>query len=121
MASHDVRKTIADLRDHLARHDKPIAFLLGAGTSCAVKAVGAKGGEPETPLIPAVAGLTAICDSEVRSLGKEYAEAWTKVVRRLRWELSAVLSARQPSEAGSGSRLKLGPSLEDARIGHLAP
>lgn len=36
MSPHDAHKTIADLRDHLARHDKPIAFLFGAGTSCAV-------------------------------------------------------------------------------------
>lgn len=78
MAAHDARKTIADLRDHLARHDKPIAFLFGAGTSCSVKAVPADG-EPEKPLIPAVAGLTRICASEVQGLGKEYAEAWTKV------------------------------------------
>ncbi|MDO8432069.1 MAG: SIR2 family protein [Candidatus Binatus sp.] len=79
MASHDARKMIGDLRDHLARHDKPIAFLFGAGTSCAVKAVCAAGGGPEKPLIPAVAGLTEICASEARSLGKEYAEAWSKV------------------------------------------
>jgi hypothetical protein len=78
MASHDARKTIGDLRDHLARHDKPIAFLFGAGTSCSVKVVRAKGGEQE-PLIPAVAGVTRICASEVQGLGKEYAEAWTKV------------------------------------------
>lgn len=78
MASHDARKTITDLRDHLARHDKPIAFLFGAGTSCSVKAVGAAGA-PEKPLIPAVEGLTRICASEVQGLGREYAEAWTKI------------------------------------------
>jgi hypothetical protein len=31
---HDAQKTLTDLRDHLARHDKPIAFFFGAGTSC---------------------------------------------------------------------------------------
>jgi hypothetical protein len=30
--SHDAQKTLTDLRDHLARHDKPIAFFFGAGT-----------------------------------------------------------------------------------------
>ena len=79
MASHDARKTIADLRDHLARHDKPIAFLFGAGTSCCVKAVGASGGGAGKPLIPAVAGLTELCAAEVRKLGNDYAEAWTSV------------------------------------------
>jgi outer membrane protein assembly factor BamD (BamD/ComL family) len=34
--THDAQKTLANLRDHLARHDKPIAFFFGAGTSCAV-------------------------------------------------------------------------------------
>jgi hypothetical protein len=34
--SHDAQKALADLRDHLARHDKPIAFFFGAGTSCSV-------------------------------------------------------------------------------------
>ena len=28
--SHDAQKTLADLRDHLARHDKPIAFFFGS-------------------------------------------------------------------------------------------
>jgi hypothetical protein len=75
MSSHDALKTIADLRDHLARHDKPLAFLFGAGTSCAVN----EENQPGKPLIPAVAGLTQICASEVQCLGKEYAEAWTKI------------------------------------------
>ena len=78
MPYHDARKMIADLRDHLARHDKPIAFLFGAGTSCCVKAVRGDG-EAGDPLIPAVAGLTRICASEVQGLGKEYADAWAKV------------------------------------------
>ena len=34
--SHDAQKMVTDLRDHLARHDKPIAFFFGAGTSCSV-------------------------------------------------------------------------------------
>jgi len=78
MDSHDARKTIADLRDHLARHDKPIAFLFGAGTSCSVKVVCADG-EPAKPLIPAVVGVTEICASEVQGLGKDYADAWAKI------------------------------------------
>lgn len=79
MASHDARKTVADLRDHLARHDKPTAFLFGAGTSCSVKAIRPDGEAPNEPLIPAVAGLTYICAAEVRRLGKEYEQAWSKV------------------------------------------
>lgn len=37
MVSRDPKKAIETLRDHLASHDKPLAFLMGAGTSCAVK------------------------------------------------------------------------------------
>jgi len=80
MPSHDAHKTIADLRDHLARHDKPIAFLFGAGTSCSVKAIRPDGGKPDQPLIPTVAGLTTICASAVHPLGDEYKEAWATVV-----------------------------------------
>lgn len=78
MSPHDAHKTIADLRDHLARHDKPIAFLFGAGTSCSVKTAGAGVGAGK-PLIPAVAGLTEVCKREVESLGKPFQEAWHKV------------------------------------------
>jgi hypothetical protein len=79
MSSHDAHKTIADLRDHLARHDKPIAFLFGAGTSCSVRVPSSEGGNSDQPLIPAVLGLTRNCASEVRGLGEEYKEAWDKV------------------------------------------
>jgi hypothetical protein len=61
----------------LARHDKPIAFLFGAGTSCAVSAVGAG---PRKALIPAVAELTTLCAAEVQKLGKEYETAWTGIL-----------------------------------------
>jgi hypothetical protein len=79
MSQHDAYKTIADLRDHLARHDKPIAFLFGAGTSCSVETAGT-GPDAGKPLIPAVAGLTDICKQEVGKIGKPYADAWVKLV-----------------------------------------
>lgn len=72
--AHDAQKTLSDLRDHLARHDKPIAFFFGAGTSCAVR-VPAEGGKTR-PLIPAVAGLTAIAKDDAAKLGEKYAKAW---------------------------------------------
>jgi len=79
MVSHDANKTVADLRDHLARHDKPIAFLFGAGTSCSVKAIRPDGATPSEPLVPGVAGLTQICAEEVRALGKSHEGAWLKI------------------------------------------
>src|SRR5882757_3850084 len=73
--SHDAQKTLADLRDHLARHDKPIAFFFGAGTSCSVRVPVGDAGATE-PLIPAVPGLTAACKKDGADLGNEYVKAW---------------------------------------------
>jgi len=75
-SQHDAQKTLADLRDHLARHDKPIAFLFGAGSSCAVR-IDVPGKEGETlPIIPAVAGLTKMCKENVTKLGQKFTDAW---------------------------------------------
>ena len=74
--THDAQRTLSNLRDHLARHDKPIAFFFGAGTSCAIR-VAVPGDKDKTqPLIPAVAGLTKICREEASNLDKKYEKAW---------------------------------------------
>jgi hypothetical protein len=73
--SHDAQKTLSDLRDHLARHDKPIAFFFGAGTSCSVSVPVGSGGATQ-PLIPAVPGLTAACKKDGADLGEKYVNAW---------------------------------------------
>lgn len=65
------------LRDHLASHDKPIAFLFGAGTSAAV--IGTDG----QPLVPAVADLTRRCKTAVVALGRDYECAWEAIVAGL--------------------------------------
>ena len=76
---HDVQKTLADLRDHLARHDKPIAFFFGAGTSCAVRVTSPQGNAQSKPVIPAVAGLTAMSKKDAGDLGEKYAKAWESI------------------------------------------
>ena len=76
---HDAQKFLADLRDHLARHDKPIAFFFGAGTSCAVQVPESGGGTATKPLIPDVAGLTRLCKAAVAALDDKYAHAWTAI------------------------------------------
>jgi hypothetical protein len=76
--SHDAQKTLADLRDHLARHDKPIAFFFGAGTSCSVIVPAAGAGDTQ-PLIPAVPGLTAACKKDGGDLGDKYVKAWASI------------------------------------------
>ncbi|MDT4737251.1 SIR2 family protein [Bradyrhizobium sp. WYCCWR 12699] len=76
MAAHDPRKVLESLRNHLTQPEANIAFLLGAGTSCAVRipvtTIGAaeqQQGEPKTrSLIPNVAELTEICVKEIRKL-----------------------------------------------------
>lgn len=77
--AHDPQKTLADFRDHLARHDKPIAFFLGAGTSCAVRVASAGGGGKTQPLIPAVAELTELSKNDASALGDKYAHAWSAI------------------------------------------
>lgn len=76
MKSHDPEKAISDLRDHLARHDKPLAFLCGAGTSCAA---GSMVGDQWKALIPAVAALTEICGNDVKALGDSFEKAWDSI------------------------------------------
>ena len=104
--SHDAQKTLADLGDHLARHDKPIAFFFGAGTSCAVRVTSPRENAETKPLIPAVAGLTAMSKKDAGDLGGKYARAWKlieahckenkqdpnveNILSRLRMMLSAV-------------------------------
>jgi hypothetical protein len=76
--SHDAQKTLTDLRDHLARHDKPIAFFFGAGTSCSVSISAGDAGKTQ-PLIPAVPGLTAACKKDAGALGEKYVKAWALI------------------------------------------
>ena len=65
------------LRDHLASHDKPIAFLFGAGTSAAVC------GKDNKPLVPAIAELTRRCAAAAEALGDSYKDAWAAIVSSL--------------------------------------
>jgi hypothetical protein len=111
MSLHDAYKTVADLRDHLARHDKPIAFLFGAGTSCSVKTAGT-GPTAGKPLVPAVAGLTEMCQQEVSKLGEPYSKAWLKVVE----QCSAAGRAAQIEEILSRLRMMLGAMGTDDEL-----
>ena len=77
---HDAQKTLADLRDHLSRHDKPIAFFFGAGTSCAVRVPSADDPKESEPLIPAVVALTGMCCNDVGKMGEKYEKAWASIV-----------------------------------------
>ena len=81
---HDPSKLLADLRDHLARHDKPIAFFFGAGTSCAVRVRPVTEPTANEPLIPNVAQLTSQCECAAGALGTNYAQAWREIADQCR-------------------------------------
>lgn len=74
MTTHDPRKAVELLRNHLATHDQQIAFLFGAGVSCAVK-----NKITGSPLIPAVAALTKACGIHVKGLSGEFNQAWLAI------------------------------------------
>lgn len=83
MATHDPRKVLEMLRNHLTQPEANVAFLLGAGTSCAVRVPitpDADNVQPEQEpedraktrsLIPSVVELTKICVREIRKLDLE--------------------------------------------------
>jgi hypothetical protein len=75
MSTHDPRKVLEALRNHLTVPESNIAFLLGAGTSCSVRVPVETGADSDQanagatrPLIPNVAELTEICAKEIRKL-----------------------------------------------------
>ena len=74
----DPRQLITSLRDHLARHDKPIAFLIGAGASSAVRVD--RDGHGLTSLIPNTTALTGLCKESVSALGNNFAAGWDLLV-----------------------------------------
>jgi hypothetical protein len=78
--THDPRKVLEALRNHLTQPEANVAFLLGAGTSCAVRipvALEVEGAQTQEDgsntrsLIPNVADLTKICVKEIRKLDPE--------------------------------------------------
>ncbi len=76
MENHDPRRLVEAVRDHFSRHDRPLGFLFGAGTSCAVQ-IDAEG--KRQPLIPAIERMTDLCREVVEGLGEKFARAWTAI------------------------------------------
>lgn len=133
--SHDAQKVLSDLRDHLARHDKPIAFLFGAGTSSAVTVEGDDGSKK--PLIPAVPELTALCKAAAGQLGEKFTAAWElveqeckttevnpnveNILSRVRMMLSAVGNADTLCGLGKGELNELEKSIRRTIAGSVNP
>lgn len=77
MTFHDPRREVEKLRDQLASHDMPIAFLIGAGASCAVK------DQEGEPLIPAVGALGELCQQAVAALGDHHHQVYDTVASHI--------------------------------------
>jgi len=83
VSTHDPRRVIEDIRNHLAAHDRRLGFLFGAGTSSAINIAPppTAGKKPDyKPLIPGIVGLTGECATAVGDLGESQAVAWRALV-----------------------------------------
>jgi SIR2-like domain len=78
---HDPRREIETLRDHLASHDKPLAFLIGAGASLAARDIDGQA------LIPGIVDLGKLCRTKVEALGARWATAYEAIAGQLRESL----------------------------------
>lgn len=77
MTFHDPRREVEKFREHLASHEKPIVFLIGAGASCCP---GVPDGEA---LVPAVAALGELCAEAVARLGKKHGQIYEALAAQI--------------------------------------
>ena len=77
MTSHDPRREVEKLRENLAAHDKPLAFLFGAGSSCVPATDGAA-------LVPPIGPLGDLCRQAVDALGVPSRDSFQAVEREIR-------------------------------------
>jgi SIR2-like domain len=82
-ATHDPRREVVKIREHLGSHDGLLAFLAGAGTSAAVF------GTDKSPLIPTISKLSNACREAVAALGDEHAGAFEEIVSQCENALKA--------------------------------
>jgi hypothetical protein len=109
---HDAQKVISDLRDHLSRHDKPIAFFFGAGTSCSIRIPSSSDPDTLQALIPAVLALTEQCRDDIYKCGDKFKKAWDSLVtecntRKLDPNIETILSQLRMmmNAIGAGDKL----------------
>ena len=79
--SHDPRREVEKLRENLGFYDKPLAFLIGAGASCAARDADDK------PMVPTIAELGCRCVAAVKALGENQEGAYTAIVGQLEAKL----------------------------------
>lgn len=101
MTYHDPRREVEKLRDHLASGERSVAFLVGAGASCAVR-------DPEgNALIPTLAVLVNICTEAVTALGPEYVEIFNAITDKIETTPGRVAEAATIEEVLSLVRLAI--------------
>ena len=71
MNTHNPQDLVESLRNHLADPNAPLAFLVGAGASCAVPKKGSA-----DPLIPNIQQLTTECRDSACAESGEFSNAW---------------------------------------------
>jgi len=101
MNYQDPRREVEKLRDHLASNERPIAFLIGAGASCAVRDA------EDKALIPAVASLGDICAQAVTAIGDEYVAIYKAVTSQIEATPDRATGAANIEETLSAVRLAI--------------
>jgi hypothetical protein len=82
MISHDPRREVEKLREHLGARDGTLTFLVGAGASCAAKDT--KGDR----LIPAIAEMSKRCEQAVGELGSKEAATYAAIQKECEQSLT---------------------------------
>ena len=127
MSYHDPKKVIELLREHLTQPEANIAFLCGAGTSCAVRVPAPLPGNQNATraLIPDIAELTNTCRKEIHRLDVDGSNKFAEAVESIENEVQIpgrkpniedILSCvrRKISAMGGGDRLA-GLALEELK------
>ena len=81
MSTHNPQDIVEALRNHLADPNTPLAFLLGAGASCAVPKRQDQPDDKHEPLIPNINQLTSACEGAACGEGDDFASAWIALSR----------------------------------------
>ncbi len=89
-AAHDPRREVEKIREHLGSHEGRLAFLIGAGTSAAVR------DSENKLLIPTVTALSKTCRAAVAALGNKHASAYDSIRVECEADLKDAAKAGEP-------------------------
>jgi hypothetical protein len=81
MSFHDPRHEVEKFREHLASHQNPITFLIGAGASCSPRDLAGKVLDPT--LVPAVVSLGQLCAEAVTKAGTQHKRVYDALAAQI--------------------------------------